>query len=648
MMPRLRTRTACAVFLVFALTLTLSGSVLGVTQPNNELGIVRIKFDSPAELEVLASRLDIWEVQHDAGLVVALVSSEETQWLTKAGYIITTHPASTQHLDTIPGYDCYRTIDEQYALLDSWTQLYSQLAQTFTLGHSYEGREIRVLQLTNVLADGIKPIFFLMANIHGRELITNETALDFAQFLLERYMIDPDVTWLLDRHVIYIMVSANPDGHVKNEPGEPWTWWRKNTHPYGNCADYSYGVDLNRNADFTWGGDSTNPCAETYQGPGPLSESESALIADFIRSLFPDRRGTGFQDPAPADTSGIFITLHSYGNLLLWPWSHTYAAAPNEVQLTMLGTKLASFNNYKAEAASGLYPASGTTLDFAYGELGVASFLFEIGSGENFFYPSCNSFAALIQPNIQAFLYAAKIARSPYEMAFGPDVVDVVLTPSSVTSGDSVVISATIDDTLNGNYPITAAELSVDNPPWDGGVTTVLTATDTTFDTSVENVYMVLNTNHLAQGKHLVFLRGKDTAGYWGPVSAAFLDIVSPTFQLEPQTIHGYAPPGHPVNYTFYLTNTSTIAQTYKVTGSLSLWETQFTPSSLSLLPMQQNALTVTVTIPILNALPQNQYTDQFTLTVAMSITPSLGHASYITTHVLRYSAYIPLLIREN
>jgi len=485
-----------------------------------------------------------------------------------------------------------------------------------------------------------------MANIHGRELITNEAALDFAQYLLEHYSSNPDITWLLDQHSVYVLVSGNPDGHVKNEAGEPWAWWRKNTQPYGNCSTFSYGVDLNRNAAFMWGSDSTNPCGETYQGPEPVSEPETAVIENFIRSLFPDRRGTGFYDPAPVDTSGIFITLHSYGNLVLWPWSNTYAEAPNAEQFEMLGSKLAFYNGYTAQAASDLYPASGTTLDLAYGELGVASFLFELGTSADGFYPSCLRYDTIIEPNIQAFLYAAKVARSPYVTAFGPDILDLTLTPSFATVGASVVVSATVDDTKNGHHVIAAAELTIDNPPWDGGTPTVLTATDNAFDTPIEGVNVSLGTKQLTPGRHIIFLRGMDIAGYWGPVSTAFLDIVSPTFELEPQNTRGYGPPGHTLIYTLSLTNTSSLTQTYWMTGSVSSWKTRFTPSPLSLLSMHRSALTLTVTIPTLDTLPYNQDEEQFTLTVTSLITPSLSQTAHITTRVLRYSAYTPLILR--
>ena len=57
--------------------------------------------------------------------------------------------------------------------------------------------------------------------------------------------------------------------------------WRK-TRSSGNGA--CRGVDPNRNWGHRWGGEgaSTSPCAETYRGPRPFSEPETAAVRDFI------------------------------------------------------------------------------------------------------------------------------------------------------------------------------------------------------------------------------------------------------------------------------------------------------------------------------------------------------------------------------
>ncbi len=497
--------------------------------------IVQITFASAEELAELTARLDVWEVHRDAqhpqtGYVVAYVSPADAAWLASTGVAFTESPLNLALPETIPGFPCYRTVDEIYAQLDQWAEAYPGFTQLLIIGQSYENRPLRVMRVTNeATGTSGKPVFFLMANIHGRELITPETALVFMRYLLENYGVDPDVTWLLDEHLIYVLTSANPDGHIKNEAGQPWAYWRKNTHPYGTCSADSYGVDLNRNSSFHWGGPgaSTNPCDETYRGPSAASESETIRLQSFVATLFPDQRGPADTDPAPDDTTGVFITLHSYSNLVLWPWGDTYTPAPNAAQLQMLGRRMASFNGYTPQQSSGLYPTSGATDDWAYGELGVAAYTFEIGSDSDGFYPACSRYDALIQPNVAALLYAAKVARTPYITSFGPHTQAVTVTPDLVLIGQPITVQATLNDadSKNTGQTLAAAEAYLGTLPWDGGTPVPLTAVDGAFDETAEAVQGELATAGLPRGRRLVYVRGQDANGFWGPFSAAFVEL---------------------------------------------------------------------------------------------------------------------------
>lgn len=492
--------------------------------------VVRVEFDSPEQLRALAGELDVWEVHHDEGYLVALVEPHQYLSLDSAGYRLQVEEALSIHPDTIPGYPCYRTIDELYADLDQIAADHPGLTLLQTIGTSYEGRPIKVLRITNEAIVKTKPVFFLMANIHGRELITPETAMVFIDFLLDNHDVDPDVTWLLDHHEIDVSVSTNPDGHVKNEPGLPWTWWRKNTQPYGSCSPDAIGVDLNRNHSFKWYGcgdescSSSNPCSDLYRGPSLASEPETQVVETYVRTLFPDQRGPADTDPAPLDATGVFITLHSYGNLVLWPWGWTDTVAPNAAGLEALGRKMASYNGYAPDQAAGLYATDGTSDDWAYGELGVAAYTFEIGSRSDGFYPSCSRYDALIQPNIPALLYAATVARTPYLTSHGPDALSVEVDAGLVSGGERVHLTATVDDGDNGGQAIMAAEYYVDVPPWDGGLAYPLSASDGAFGSIVEAVEAEVSTEGWLPGRHMLFVRGRDLAGNWGPVSAVFVE----------------------------------------------------------------------------------------------------------------------------
>jgi carboxypeptidase T len=104
-----------------------------------------------------------------------------------------------------------------------------------------------------------------------------------------------------------------------------------------------------------------------------------------------------------------------------------------------------------------------------------------------------------------------------------------VRRPIVAGPGPLRLVSATIDATGNGNRPIAAAVYTLDVPPWEDDATPVpLAAADDAFDSPVESVVAELDSSALAPGRHILYLRGQDTAGHWGPVSAAFFTVPTP------------------------------------------------------------------------------------------------------------------------
>merc|ERR1719401_2144255 len=108
---------------------------------------------------------------------------------------------------------------------------------------------------------------------------------------------------------IVVFPLSNPDGFKHSAVHE--RFWRKNrmSTTNGACA----GVDLNRNFRKGWGlhdGSSemtSDPCSETYRGPSVMSEPETKIIANELDSATPN----------------VHIDVHSFGQLLLRPWSFT-------------------------------------------------------------------------------------------------------------------------------------------------------------------------------------------------------------------------------------------------------------------------------------------------------------------------------------
>jgi len=523
--------------------------------PDEGPWVVRAYYTDRQMVNDLASWREPWEVHHDQGYLVLDVTQAEYKRLLDSGFRLEIDQARTaqmnqshvrlpEQINAIPGFPCYRTVEETFDTAQTIVADYPGLATWTDIGDSWEktqdsssGYDIMALRLTNATIPGPKPKLFAMASIHAREYTPAELATRLAQYLVDNYDIDPDVTWLLDYHEVHLILQGNPDGRKKAEKPET-ALWRKNTNN-NYCADTdNRGADLNRNFEFQWdccGGSSGVACNELYRGPTPASEPETQALQDYVRAQFPDQRANGLGAAAPVTSTGVFLDLHSFQELVLWPWCFTGTPTPNGTALQTLGRKFAYFNHYTPQRTVDLYVADGCSMDFAYGELGLASFTFEMGTA---FAQDCATFEDTILPdNLQALIYAAKVARTPYMTPAGPDAMGLALAPEVAALGQPVQLSAVIDDTrysnANGIEPtqsIAAAEYYVDVPPWVTGTTPSphsMTAEDGAFDEPNEGVTASIDTNGLSEGRHIIYVRGQDAHANWGAFSAIFLQLVN-------------------------------------------------------------------------------------------------------------------------
>jgi hypothetical protein len=519
-------------------------------QSTSQVFVVRVYYTNQEDIQKLVP-FDLFEFNDSVEKYVLVSATQsEIERIQALGFKVTVDEERTADLalgfgngiQTIPGYSCYRTVEETFAAAAALAANNPTLAQWIDIGDSWEksvgqpdGFDMMVLKLTNSQISGTKPKLFIIAGIHAREYTTAETATRFAEYLIANYGTNADITWMLDYNEIHILLQTNPDGRKEAETGVSW---RKNTNEnYCGVTSSNRGADLNRNLSYQWGGagSSSSPCDATYRGPSANSEPETQAVTAYILANFPDQRGTG---AAPANTTGIFIDLHSYGGYVLWPWSYTTSSAPNSTQLATLGRKMAFFNSYlPGQTGPDLYTCSGVSTDFSYGELGIAAYTIEMGTA---FFQSCSTFENTIYPtNLQALLYAAKVARTPYMTPLGPDSLNLTLSASTVPAGTPVTLTGQANDTryrqTNGTEPtqnISAAEYTIDTPPWESGASPIaMTATDGSFNATTENITGAINTSSLSTGRHTIFVRSKDANANWGAVSAVFLTIEGPVNQ---------------------------------------------------------------------------------------------------------------------
>ncbi|NXP55503.1 CBPA1 Carboxypeptidase, partial [Heliornis fulica] len=260
----------------------------------------------------------------------------------------------------------YHTIDEIYDWMDTLVDGHPNLVSKFQIGQSYENRPLYVLKFST--GGSNRPAIWLDTGIHSREWITQATGLWTANKIAEEYGKDPSITAILDSMDIFFEIITNPDGFAYTHSSN--RMWRKTRSI--NAGSSCVGVDPNRNWDAGFGGfgSSSNPCSETYHGPYPHSEREVKSIVDFIRSH--------------GNVKSV-ISIHSYSQMLLFPYGYTTAPAPDYQELNELAKKavtdLAALYGTKytyGSIADTIYLADGTTVDWAY-ENGIKySFTFEL------------------------------------------------------------------------------------------------------------------------------------------------------------------------------------------------------------------------------------------------------------------------------
>jgi hypothetical protein len=526
--------------------------------PIPEFVVVRIEVSDTDVTGILDREIDVWDVNLRKGIVEAAVDTAGRALLDSLGLPYQIDHALTakynrpferlkDQVDGIPGYPCYRTVEETLADGAALAAAYPDLAEWIDIGDSWEkvtpggnpGYDMMVLRLTNVnsgIPSADKPRLWLMGAVHARELTTAETVTRFAEYLLANYDVDPDVTWILDHHEVHIQLQSNPDGRKKAESGLSW---RKNTNEnYCGVTSNYRGADLNRNHDFEWGccgGSSSDPCSNTFRGASAASEPETQAVRDWITANFPDWRPDNLTTPAPDNATGIFIDVHSYGGDVFSAFGFQDPPAPNDAQMLRLGRKFSYFNGYYAKLGSN-YAVDGATKDFGYGRIGMPAYTFELGSE---FFQDCAPFESTIYPdNLQALLYAARAVQAPYTQSSGPEVLNHSVVPLVSAPGDVVTVTAVIDDTRYGpgetspSVPIesiAAAEVYVGVPPWQAGAAPIpMTAVDGSFDSSVEAVTVAISSLDLSDGRHLLYVRGQDSAGYWGTTRALFFWFLDP------------------------------------------------------------------------------------------------------------------------
>jgi len=333
--------------------------------------IVKITINDASELATLkaleGAREDfqIWSDYVGLGEIDVRISPDEQEALEASGLSYAIQIDDLQHrLDEIfkgggepDFFASYRTYDEHVTFLNDLADTYPELAETFSLGTSVEGRPLWAIRITGPGND--KPGVMYHGVQHGNEVMGACVVAYMAEYLLTKYDSDPEVQKVVDDVEWFLLPIMNPDG-------------------YPNDRHNANGADLNRD----WGG--------PWTGPGAFSEPETAAMRDFFLT-HPNIRA--------------HIDFHSSGQMIMWPWGYTEELCEDNPTFEMLGDEMAALifevhgTNYarRGPINTTIYPVMGDAVDYAYGVLGIWAITPELNFSQypptSYIVPTCEEIA---------------------------------------------------------------------------------------------------------------------------------------------------------------------------------------------------------------------------------------------------------------
>ena len=111
-------------------------------------------------------------------------------------------------------YNRYYRYHALVEALEDFARKYPQLCKLYSIGKSYEGRDIYCLELTNSKT-GIaceKPGYYLDGNTHASEVTGSMACLYTVDWLLTNYGKDEKATHIIDTKAVYVLPRICPDG----------------------------------------------------------------------------------------------------------------------------------------------------------------------------------------------------------------------------------------------------------------------------------------------------------------------------------------------------------------------------------------------------------------------------------------------------
>lgn len=179
---------------------------------------------------------------------------------------------------------------ELHAHLDRLAAAWPELLSHEVIGHSVQGRELRVYTLNDPKTGpaSSKPAMWVDGNVHGNEVQGGEAVVYLAWYLLENHGSNERVTELLGRSAFYLLPMVNPDGRAS---------WFQDAHSAHSSRSGALPLDSDLDGLF----DEDGP--DDLDGDGNIVQMRKYVPGEGTSRLDPD--DPRLMEPVPPNDRGI-------------------------------------------------------------------------------------------------------------------------------------------------------------------------------------------------------------------------------------------------------------------------------------------------------------------------------------------------------
>jgi len=339
---------------------------VGFAYPRDNASVVEVEVFSREDVHRLDELgLDIMSVRD--GVVEIAAIPEEIDVLWANGYsptIVLANMRDAVKSLALADRGEYHSYGELTSDMAAWASTYSDITELVSIGTSVLGRDIWAIKITdNPEVEEAEPEIQWIGAHHGDETISSEVCYCMAEYLLENYGSDPQVTWLVNEREIWIIPMFNPDGF---EAGSRYN---------GN------GTDLNRNY--------LCPCG--CNGGSSFSEPETQALRSFDIG----------RNPVTS------LTFHSGAVYVNYLWDYSYDPTPDEPMIITISNAYGALSGLPVTNGADWYVAHGTCQDWCYDTRGEIDTTIEVSVTKD---PPASQIDPIVADNIPAMLYQARMS----------------------------------------------------------------------------------------------------------------------------------------------------------------------------------------------------------------------------------------------